>query len=141
LSACGVAPAAPRATSPSAPGPAPTPVNKNASVLPTYVPLTGGPKPDFPSAGPEYEEGFLRYPANPQSAWRKDPPGKGSVVNAFTLKLSANPATPYEQNSAWQEIHRQLNATMNFNSPLQADYAAKIATVMAGTDLPDSILF
>jgi putative aldouronate transport system substrate-binding protein len=131
LSACSPAP--------SAPGP--TPVNKNAAVLPTYVPLTGGPKPDYPSAGPEYEDGFLRYPTYAQPAWRKDPPGKGSVVNAFTLKLSANPATPYEQNAAWQETQRQLNATINFSSPLQADYPARIATIMAGSDLPDMILF
>src|SRR5215471_9254221 len=143
LAACTTAPTTPAPTPVGSPvsGPAPTPANKNASVLPTYVPLGGGPKPDFASAGPEYEDGFLRYPANAQPAWKKDPPGKGSVVNAFTLRLSANPATPFEQNSAWQETQRQLNATVNFNAPLQADYQARIATIMAGSDLPDVMLF
>lgn len=141
LSACTAAPSAPTSASPAASGPAPTPINKNAGVLPTYAPLTGGPKPDFASAGPEYEDGFLRYPARAQPAWHKDPPGKGSVVNAFTLKLSANPATPFDQNQAWQETQRQLNATLKFDSPLQADYLARIGTVMAGSDLPDIMLF
>jgi putative aldouronate transport system substrate-binding protein len=141
LSACAVAPSAPSAGPQTAAGPTPASVSKNAAVMPSYVPLAGGPKPDFPSAGPEYEDGFLRYPANAQPAWHRDPPGKGSVINAFTLKLSANPATPYEQNPAWQETQRQLNATVNFNSPLQADYLARIATIMAGSDLPDLMLF
>ena len=138
LSACAVAPTAP---APAGPAPSPTAVSKNDSVLPTYVPLTGGPTPDFPSTGPEYEDGFRRYPADPKPAWTKELPGKGSTVNAFTIRLSANPATPYEQNPAWQEIQRQLNATIKFDSPLQADYLPRIGTVMAGTDLPDIMLF
>lgn len=127
----------------SAPANAPPTVaaSSNQNALPKYIPLSGGPTPDFPSAGPEYEDGFLRYPANPKPAWNKEPPGKGSTINAFTLRLSANPATPYEQNAAWQEIQRQLNATINFDSPLQADYLSRIGTVMAGSDLPDIMLF
>jgi putative aldouronate transport system substrate-binding protein len=138
LTAC----AAPRAEGTQAVARAPaTPADSNASVLPTYVPLSGGPTPDFPSAGPEYEDGFLRYPASSRPAWNREPPGRGRTVNAFTLRLSANPATPYEQNPAWQEVQRQLNATIQFDSPLQADYNSRIATIMAGTDLPDIMLF
>lgn len=136
LSACSAVPGA----STPASGP-PTPASTNQNALPTYTPLSGGPTPDFPSTGPEYEDGFLRYPANPKPAWKKEPPGKGSTVNAFTLRLSANPATPYDQNPAWQEIQRQLNATINFDSPLQADYLSRIGTLMAGSDLPDIMLF
>ncbi len=141
LSACATAPAAGGGSSTVAGGPAPTPANKNAAALPTYVPLSGGVTPDFPSTGPEYEDGFLRYPSAPTPAWSKEPPGRGSTVNAFTLRLSANPATPYDQNPAWQEVQRQLNATVKFDNPLQSDYNSRIATVMAGTDLPDIMLF
>jgi putative aldouronate transport system substrate-binding protein len=137
LSACA---GVPGASAPTTAAPQPTGAS-NASVLPTYTPLSGGPTPDFASAGPEYEDGFLRYPANPKPVWNKAPPGKGTTVNAFTLRLSANPATPYDQNPAWQEIQRQLNATINFDSPLQADYLSRIGTVMAGSDLPDIMLF
>jgi putative aldouronate transport system substrate-binding protein len=137
LAACGTVPLAPSVAT----VPAPTPAATNASVLPTYTPLSGGPLPDFPSAGPEYEDGFLRYPANSVPAWKKDPPGKGGAVTAFTMKLSALPATPLDQNPTWQEVNRQLNATVSFNSPLSADYPSRIATIMAGNDLPDILLF
>jgi putative aldouronate transport system substrate-binding protein len=113
----------------------------SAGVLPTYVPLQGGAKPDFPSTGPEYEDGFSVYPANPIKAWLKDPPGTGSTVNAFTMKLSALPSTPLDQNPAWQEVHRQLNAQIVFNSPLAIDYPTRLGAIMAGNDLPDIILF
>ena len=46
--------------------------------------------------------------------------------------------TPFDQNPAWQEVNRQLNATVQFNIvPNPADYPVKLATLMAGSDLPD----
>jgi putative aldouronate transport system substrate-binding protein len=137
-SACGLA-------APASPTAAPTveaqPRPATLSLYPTYIPIQSGPKPDFAAAGPEYEDGFSYYPKNPAKAWMKDAPGKGSAVNAFTMRLSALPSTPLDQNSAWQEVHRQLNATVTFNNPLAADYPARIATIMAGNDLPDIMLF
>src|SRR5260370_3767824 len=52
---------------------------KSASLLPTYSPVQGAARPDFPSAGPEYEDGFTYYPKNPVKAWQKDSPGRGST--------------------------------------------------------------
>ena len=114
---------------------------KVANLYPTYAPVQGGPKPDFPSSGPEYEDGFSFYPKNATKLWTKDPPGSGGVVNAFTIRLSGLPATPVDQNLAWQAVNKQLNADVRFNNPLSADYNAKLAAVMAGNDLPDIILF
>jgi putative aldouronate transport system substrate-binding protein len=111
-----------------------------ASGLPTYVPLQNGPKPDYASAGEQYEDGWDNYPTNPIKAWTKAPPGTGSAINALSNGFNP-PSAPFDQNSAWQEVNRQLNANVQFNVIQPADYATKLATVMAGGDLPDVMLF
>jgi putative aldouronate transport system substrate-binding protein len=102
--------------------------------------LQGGPKPDYASAGQQYEDGWDLYPAQPAKAWTKAPPGAGSTINAISNSFNP-PSTPFDQNPAWQEVNKQLNATVQFNVIPPADYAAKIGTVMAGDDLPDIMLF
>ncbi|MBV9582134.1 MAG: hypothetical protein JO057_26420, partial [Chloroflexi bacterium] len=62
------------------------------SVFPTYVPLTNGPKPDYPSIGPLYEDAFDNYPPNPAKAI-DTPPGKGGRVDITTIALFP-PPTP-----------------------------------------------
>src|SRR5438045_503993 len=97
LAACAApSPPAPSATAAAA-GAAPKPGN----ILPTFVPLQGGPKPDYASAGQQYEDGWDLYPANPVKAWTKPPPGAGSTVNVFSNAYNP-PSTPLEQNLAWQ---------------------------------------
>jgi putative aldouronate transport system substrate-binding protein len=115
-------------------------VTKPGNVLPTFVPLQGGPKPDYASAGQQYEDGWDLYPAKPIKAWTKAPPGAGGTVNVFSNAFNP-PSTPYDQNPAWQEIDKQLNATVQFTVVAPGDYAAKMGTVMAGDDLPDVMLF
>jgi putative aldouronate transport system substrate-binding protein len=133
LAAC-TAPAPP-ASPTTAAGTAPP-----ANVLPTYVPLQNGPKPDYASAGQQYEDGWDNYPTNPIKAWTRDPPGLGSAVTALSNGFNP-PSTPFEQNPAWQEVNKQLNANVQFNVIQPVDYATKLATVMAGNDLPDVMLF
>ena len=133
LAAC-AAPAPP--SSPTASGT----TAKPGSVLPTFVPLQGGPKPDYPSAGQQYEDGWDNYPTNPIKAWTKSPPGTGGTVTALSNGFNP-PSTPYDQNPAWQEVNRQLNANVQFNIIQPVDYPTKLATVMAGDDLPDIMLF
>jgi len=113
---------------------------KPSGVLPTYIPLQNGPKPDYASAGPQYEDGWDNYPMPPFTAWTKEAPGMGSTTNAFSNSYNP-PATPLDQNQAWQQVNKRLNATVNFNLASPADYAAKMATIMAGDDLPDTMLF
>jgi putative aldouronate transport system substrate-binding protein len=136
LAACTAAPTSPTAGGTAAAGA----TAKPGSVLPTYVPLQGGPKPDYPAAGPQYEDGWDTYPANPMKAWTKAPPGAGGTVNVLTNGFNP-PSTPFEQNPAWQEVNKQLNANVQFNVVQPANYAVKLATVMAGGDLPDVMLF
>ena len=104
------------------------------------MPSTGGPKPDFPAPGPLYQDGFSTYPKNPVKALPATPPGLGSKVMCYTNNSAPAPPTPFEQNQAWQTVNKELNADVQFTIIAQADYTTKLATVMAGSDLPDVML-
>lgn len=138
LAACGApAPSAPSNVAPATVAPAPP---KTASAYPTYAPAPGGPKPDFPAPGPLYQDGFSTYPKNPTRVMANAQPGLGSKVLSYTNNSAPAPPTPFDQNPAWQEVNKQLNADVQFTIIAQADYRAKLATVMAGNDLPDFML-
>src|ERR1700681_4664900 len=72
LQACGGPPAPPAPTASSA---VPAGAAKPTSVFPTFRPATTGPKPDFASSGPQYEDGFSNYPTDNPRSWTKSPPG------------------------------------------------------------------
>ncbi len=115
-----------------------------ASILPAYVPVSSGPKPDFLSDGPHYQEGFLTYPRPNTRSWLKDPPGLGGEVKVFSQARgvgSTIPPTPLDHNPAWQEVNRQLNANVQFTTAPSADYNTKLAAIMAGSELPDIVNF
>jgi putative aldouronate transport system substrate-binding protein len=134
--------ATPVPTSVSAPAPAPTvpPGPAAAQGFPSYVPLQSGPRPDLPSPNPTQfvEDGFVNYPANPAKALPAEPPGQGNTLDLFVTSFFPVPS-PFEQNKAWQEMNRQLNQTVRFNIVPSSDYNVKLATLMAGNDLPDVI--
>jgi putative aldouronate transport system substrate-binding protein len=153
LSACGgiaapsssssAAATSPAASNPSGASSAPT-VSAGAATgqsatgpYPSFVPNPSKPKPDFPARGPLYDDGYINYPANPTTS-TTDAPGAGSNVVAF-LNSTQPPPAPYDQNAAWQEVNKRLNANFQFNIVSQADYQAKMGALMAGNDLPDII--
>jgi putative aldouronate transport system substrate-binding protein len=137
LAACGLtAPTAPSAPPTAAAGPA---ASKPGSMYPTFIPFTGGAKPDFPSAGPLYQDGFINYPKNPQKVMSAAP-GAGGKVVCYTNNSAPAPPTPLDQNQAWQTVNKELNADVQFTIIAQADYPTKLQTVMAGNDLPDVML-
>jgi putative aldouronate transport system substrate-binding protein len=131
LAAC--APATPNA--PAATGGAAKP----GSVFPTYVPFPNKPTPDYPSSGDPYLDGYDNFPKNPAKALSGDV-GQGSTVTSMTIGLFP-PPTPFENNPAWQQINKQLNVDFKMNIVAPADYVAKLATVMAGSDMPDLLFF
>ncbi|HEY2593811.1 MAG TPA: hypothetical protein VGK33_07915 [Chloroflexota bacterium] len=133
--ACAPPVPAPTAARPAT-GPTSTSAGANA-VFPTYVPAANGPKPDYPSSGPGYDDGFDKFPTNPVQAMPGDPPGTGSTVNIMSIALFP-PPTPLEQNPAWQAVNKAMNANVQFDVVTQADYPAKLGTVMAG-DMPDML--
>jgi putative aldouronate transport system substrate-binding protein len=118
--------------------PAAQPTAAKASAVPSYIPLANKPTADYPSRGELFEDGYINYPASPARATPAEPPGLGSTVSVFVDGLYP-PATPLEQNAAWQEINKQLNATIQFSVVPPADYTPKLATLMAGGDYPDLI--
>jgi len=121
-----------------APTSAPTPEPRAGSVLPNYIPSSARSKPDYPSKGELYEDGYIRYPSPAVNGAPLEPSGSGRTVTALVDALYP-PPTPLEQNPAWQEINKRLNANVQFNIVPPADYPTKLATVMAGNDYPDII--
>jgi hypothetical protein len=77
---------------------------------------------------------YVKTSVNPPT-----PPASGGTIDIFTAFLPL-PPNPVDQNPAWQEVNKQLNATVNFNTVSQADFQAKFATLLAGGDLPDVAL-
>jgi putative aldouronate transport system substrate-binding protein len=132
------------ACAPDAPTAAPTrpAVATNASaataVFPAYMPMTNGLKAEFLASGPLYDDAFSSYPANPVKALPTEPPGTGGTVKIMSIQLFPPPA-PLEQNPAWQGVNKETNANIQFQIVTSADYPVKLATVMAGNDLPDMI--
>src|SRR5215207_5862738 len=131
---------APGGTAPAGRTPAAGAPAAASGPYPNYYPSTTAPKPDFPSAGPEYQDGYINYPKNPVKTWTKAPPGLGSRMVSYTNAGAPLPPTPLDQNPAWQEVNKQLNTTVEFQIITQTDYAAKLSTMMAGNDLTDFIL-
>ncbi len=108
------------------------------AIFPAYKPLANALKPDFPSEGPQYDDGYNGYPANPVKALPAEAPGTGSTVKVMSIALFP-PPTPMEQNPAWQAVNKALNANMQIEVVTQADYPVKLGTAMAGSDLPDML--
>jgi len=132
------APSAP-STSPTRPAAAgPTTTAGANAVYPAYRPLANALKPDLPADGPQYDDGFNSYPATPAKAMSSEAPGTGGTIKAMSIALFP-PPTPMDQNPAWQAVNKALNATMQIEVVTQADYAVKLGTAMAGSDLPDML--
>jgi putative aldouronate transport system substrate-binding protein len=136
IEAC--APAGPSGGAPASTGAAPGSA-KPSSILPTYIAFPNKPKPDYPSSGDPYMDGYENFPRNPAKALSGEV-GSGSTVTAMTIGLFP-PPTPYENNPAWQAINKELNVDFKMNIVPPGDYVAKLATVMAGSDLPDLLFF
>jgi putative aldouronate transport system substrate-binding protein len=136
------APAAATAVAPTAaakPAAAASGTTFAGALLPTYVPSTLGARPDLPSTAPNVSDGFLSYPKDPPRAIA-EPPGRGGEVNFF-VPAYYPPATPLDQNPAWQEVNRQLNATIRMDPVPLAEASIKLSTLMASDVLPDVIHF
>jgi putative aldouronate transport system substrate-binding protein len=104
-------------------------------LLPTYIPVTGGPKPDFHDDNPLYSDAFDNYPADPYKA-NQNPPGSGSTVNVLMAAYFPVPVIK-QNNPTWQAINKALNADLNMNIIPSGDYRPKFATTMSSDDLPD----
>jgi putative aldouronate transport system substrate-binding protein len=132
LEAC--APAAP--TAPAAGGAAAPAAAGSALKLPTYVAFEG-PKPDLAGNAQGLDPAFFKFPTDLIKSV-PTPPGDGSTITAITY-LTLAPPPPMESNTAWQAVNKAINATLQMDQVIGADYPAKVNVVISGNDLPDFI--
>jgi putative aldouronate transport system substrate-binding protein len=108
-------------------------------VMPTYLPATTGPRPDFPASDAGLQAGYLTYPAD-LARTVTSPPGSGGDVTAI-VQTSSPPPTALDSNAAWQEVNRQLNANVKVQAVSSTDYRSRVAVMMAGNDQPDLFFY
>src|SRR5579871_2097821 len=107
---------------------------KTSLQLPTYAPFSG-PTPDQPGNDQGVQPVYVHYPKNPVKSVSTSP-GRGTQITALTNTVNAPPA-PMDQNPAWQMVNKQLGSTLNIDVVAASDYPPKLATVIAGNELPD----
>ncbi|HVA26384.1 MAG TPA: hypothetical protein VMW62_18570 [Chloroflexota bacterium] len=113
-----------------------TAAGKSASALPNYFAPTLAAKPDYDAHDPRVTLAWNNYPKNPPKSWNQGPPGTGSKVTAFVVDYYP-PPTPYGNNPTWQAVNKALNADFQMIQMVGSDYALKMGTMMAGSDIPD----
>jgi putative aldouronate transport system substrate-binding protein len=105
--------------------------------MPTYIPATSA-LADLAGDG-KIDPGYFAFPKSLAKTVTDTPIRGGGEVNVMTWNVTG-PIAPLEGNTAWQEINRQVGARINFvNNVSNSDYRTKLATVVAGGDLPDTI--
>src|SRR5262249_45486547 len=75
--------------------------SSRTSPFPTYIPVSNGPKPDYHTDDPRYDDGFDNFPANPIKAVAEKP-SAGGTINILN-RAYFPPPTPFDQNPTWQE--------------------------------------
>ncbi|MBV9582942.1 MAG: hypothetical protein JO057_30525 [Chloroflexi bacterium] len=106
--------------------------------MPTYAPSTIAVAPDLPGDD-KVEAGYFSFPKQLVKTVTDPPITSGAAVNVMTWNVTG-PIAPLESNTAWQELNRQLGGTINLvNNVSNSDYRTKLAAVVAGGDLPDTI--
>jgi putative aldouronate transport system substrate-binding protein len=81
-------------------------------------------------------EGYLTYPASPKKLYDK-PPASGGTISILKNGDVPLPA-PVDKNVYWQELNKRVGAELKITQ-LASDYSAKLATTIAGGDLPDML--
>ena len=108
----------------------------NAAVkLPAYQKY-GAIKPDLPG-NDKVLDAFLKYPANPVKAIT-DKPGDGQPISFITNIPGAIPPAA-DNNQFWQAVNERLGSELQISMASNDEYPDKLATRIAGGDLPDLI--
>lgn len=105
--------------------------------LPTYVPYSKV-TPDLHGTEQGVLDAFLSYPSPPIAA-TTEKPGSGGTVSAL-LQINTIPPT-VDRNPYWQEINNRLGVDLTIRGVPATNYAQKLATELAGGDLPDFVQF
>jgi putative aldouronate transport system substrate-binding protein len=131
----------PAAAAPGGAAPAPTVIGaaanaKNSAALPNYIPANLAAKPDYDAKDPRVTLAWDNFPKNPPTSWNKPAPGSGGTVTAFAVDYYP-PPTPLQDNPTWQAVNKALNVDFQMTQVAGTDYPLRMATMMAGNDIPD----
>ncbi len=113
-------------------------ISDTVAALPTYVPITDGPKPDLPG-NDIVQPGYYTYPAESelfQSVTGKI--GAGNPTSGFVVTYAAPPPA---NNSYLQFMNEQANTTFDLQFVPGDSFDSKFATMTAGNDIPDMVEF
>ena len=106
--------------------------------LPRFIPIQG-PVPDLPGdATRGVNDGYVAFPRDKLYKSVPTPPGKGGDITTLTQTLFPPPPA-LDQNAAWQELNKRLNANLKLNIVLNTDYRQRLSTTIAGGELPDML--
>ncbi|MEV0849635.1 extracellular solute-binding protein [Streptomyces sp. NPDC049954] len=104
--------------------------------LPHHVPSKlGGIKPDLPKVNKDGTDGYFGFPRESVKSVRKAP-GKGGKVSGFVQTYTPVPPGA-DRNKYWRALNGKLNVDLRMSVVGSGDYKTKIATLVAGDDLPD----
>ncbi|MFD9910190.1 sugar ABC transporter substrate-binding protein [Streptomyces sp. NPDC059063] len=110
---------------------------KKAAPWPTYAPAEG-PAPDLPPTSDGVQPGFTSYPHKLVDATSGKPGTGKEKIRVLTITYGT-PPKPVGSNAYWQAMNAALGVDVEFTVVPDADFRAKMATLMAGDsdDLPD----
>jgi putative aldouronate transport system substrate-binding protein len=94
---------------------------------------------DLPAADTGVPAGYFSYPKSPKRILAGTPTSGGSISMMKFITGALPP--PVGSNPYWQELNKRVGAEMKFTNILNADYWQKLATTVAGGDLPDMAQF
>lgn len=104
---------------------------------PTQVPFAG-PTPDAPANDKGVQNLYTSYPQQLTTSV-KETPGDGSEVTAMIITYEP-PPTDVSGSPRWQAINKALGVNLKVTVVPDAEFATKMATVMASGELPDIIM-
>ncbi|MDG4788664.1 extracellular solute-binding protein [Micromonospora sp. WMMD1102] len=102
--------------------------------LPTYKPVTSA-TPDLAAEPAGVSPGYFSYPTASSAASQ---PVRGKAVTALTYTY--DPIAPaLGSNPYWQNLNDRLGTELKITYVASADYKSRVATTIAGGDLPDMV--
>jgi len=126
LAACGNSPAVQTGS---------TSAKSLADILPTYVPLAGGAKPDYASVNGS-EPGYLSYPTTLLRTV-SEKPGSGGSYTAIAPDWGAIPRT--SGNTYYNALNAALGSNMQWQPTNGTTITTTLPTLFAGNQVPDWI--
>jgi putative aldouronate transport system substrate-binding protein len=114
-----------------------TNAGKTLAPWPTHVEFAG-PKPDMPATDKGVQNLFTTYPTNLTKSVAETP-GDGTDVTAIIITYEP-PPKDLSGSPRWQAINKALGVNLKVTVVPDAEFATKMATIMASNDLPDIIM-